>query len=44
MIMTQAMVIKLTGGSNNAPQQCIYKIGEIVVNSRAVARFKIVTV
>jgi len=25
-------------------QQCIYKIGEIVVNSRVVARSKIVTV
>jgi hypothetical protein len=29
---------------NNWPQQCIYKIGEIAVNSKVVARFKIVTV
>ncbi len=26
---------------NYEPQHCIYKMGEIVVNSRAVARFKI---
>ena len=24
--------------------QCIYKIGEIVVNSKVVARFKVITV
>lgn len=27
--------------NKNYHQQCIYKIGEIVVNSRAVARFKL---
>ena len=39
-ILTQIILIKQIGGNNNAPQHCIYKMGEIVVNSRAVARFK----